>query len=95
MIGVPLSSDELNSLHGAKWRLWSYTCTHDRLTVEIVTVKDFSYHLSLLMCENIRTPAFCHLNEPSCVRLPNGFVVFRARDIEVTCQEVRLDVRDV
>ena len=90
MIGVPVSSEELLALQGAKWRLWSYTCSHDRLTVEITTVEKVRYHLDLAMCEEIRAPVFCYLSELSCEQLPNGSVVFRARNIEVSCRSVYL-----
>jgi hypothetical protein len=95
MIGVLLSSDDLNLLRGAKWRLWSYTCTHDHLKVQVTTIGDVDYYLDLLMCYEIRAPALCHLHEPSCVQLPDGFLAFRDRDLEIICQEVRLDARDV
>jgi hypothetical protein len=81
---------ELKGLIGGKARFTSYTSSHDRLTVEIVSTATLK-RLQCIFCQKISAPTFWTLTVPEVTEGGNGFVNFRDQGVEIVCQEVVLE----
>lgn len=97
---LKITSENLSLLDNARLRLWNFSPSHDRLAFEVVPQlggKPENY-LIFIGCEEINTPVFCSIKEPTIVKLESDLYRFSdSAVIDIKFREciLRNDYRDI
>jgi hypothetical protein len=80
--------EEIKDYAGGRARLWKYTASHDRLTIQITKKDEInSKYLHLVMCENLELPVIWELISPLIKKNENGYWVFCDKNVRIIFQE--------
>ena len=85
-----MHTEFLDQMAGSRARLWEFTASHDRLTIEIKKDGSRLRYASFVMCERIQAPVLWLVRSP-LISIENGFIIYRDDQAEIQCSEISLD----
>lgn len=77
----------LEEMIGCRARLWSFTPSHDRLSVEIRKEGCKPRYVSFVLCEKIEVPVSWLVRTPS-VKTEDGFLIYDDGTAVIRCMQI-------
>jgi len=84
-----VSREDIEMLVGMKARLWDFMPSHDHLAIRLSRGDDTQY-LVLSGCNELSTPVFWQIADPSILPLRDGMFELRDAGVRITFQDSAL-----